>query len=599
MQKGWEFQLKNINKIDGRAVNDIFELKEQLKRKVFSYGDFNFDDEQWHCYKMKRNSAQPSFYTLKFFEVPEKYKELVKFYCLLANYTIRTIQQKVRSVVLFLDYLDNNFPDYQLKHVNYKIMLHFEQYLIDEVQSETMKRHHYTAISDFFKELYEFPELPNEIPTKKKNPFLLSDFKKKNSDKYIPKSVVEQLDVVMKDNKTDIPTCFRLLYWLQRSFPNRLTEVCSIKVDCLKPFYSYYILQIPTTKQNGGYLLEEMKSIPIINNGHGKYIISLFQKMAKERENYLERHPIDNKNEQYLIVSPAFSFYEKDKKIATKFYASEYHEVIEMKRKFPNLSSNQIREKLLEQGIDVSRHMILHYLKEGVSEQYYALKPYSVPTFNKFLNKLIEICQIKDENEKLYKVSSHQFRHNSTTDRLYVGGYTLDQVRTLRNDKGENMVMQYVHQQKEYHKKTWMEATGLKSPNTAPVEFKGTIVNLEDKNVLKRLNRSPNTYLTWEANGKKGVGMCSNISGCNPKGTSVHFECYECDWFVPKAEYYDDYKKEYEYWVNIMNENANKPQRAAHFENAIRNVNILERILKICENGIEKHKSEIENKMNF
>ena len=43
----------------------------------------------------------------------------------------------------------------------------------------------------------------------------------------------------------------------------------------------------------------------------------------------------------------------------------------------------------------------------------------------------------------------------------------------------------------------------------------------------------------WE----KGVGICSDISGCNPKGTSIHFECYACDWFVPKIEYLDDYQK--------------------------------------------------------
>lgn len=517
---------------------------------------------------------------------------------MLTNFTVKTTQQKVKGISFFLNYLEENFPDYNLKNINRKILAHYEEYLISEVSSETVKRQHYSAIRDFIEQLYEFPELPSENPTKRKNPFDSFSFKKKNDDKYIPQEIVEQLDVIMKNDTTAIPTCFRLLYWLQRSFPNRLTEICSIKVDCLKPFYSYYVLQVPTTKQNGGYLLEEMKSIPIMNNGHGKYIISLLQEVMEERKNYLMKHPIAKEDEPYLIVSPAFSFHDNDGKVGTTFYAENYTDVMKIKEEHPNLSANEIRSKLLDMGIDVARHNILKYIKEGVSDQYYSLKPYSVPTFNKFLNKIIEIYQVKDENNHLYKVSSHQFRHNATTDRLYIGGYTLDQVRTLRNDKGESMVMQYVHQQKETHKQMWLESTNLKSPETAPVEFKGSIVNLEDKNVVKRLKRSPNTYLTWEANNKKGVGLCSNISGCNPKGTSVHFECYECDWFVPKAEYYEDYKKESDYWTDIMNENADKPNRAAHFENAIRNVNILERILKICENGIEKHKSELENKLN-
>lgn len=51
-------------------------------------------------------------------------------------------------------------------------------------------------------------------------------------------------------------------------------------------------------------------------------------------------------------------------------------------------------------------------------------------------------------------------------------------------------------------------------------------------------------YLTWEANSQKGVGICSMIQGCKPSGTSVHFGCYECNWFIPKAEYYEDYKSE-------------------------------------------------------
>ncbi|WP_227937010.1 hypothetical protein [Alkalihalobacillus deserti] len=66
----------------------------------------------------------------------------------------------------------------------------------------------------------------------------------------------------------------------------------------------------------------------------------------------------------------------------------------------------------------------------------------------------------------------------------------------------------------------------------------------------------------------------------------MHFECYSCNWFVPKAEYYEDYKIELEYWTKVMEREEGNPSRAAHFENVVRNVNCLERIVKICHNGL-------------
>ena len=42
-----------------------------------------------------------------------------------------------------------------------------------------------------------------------------------------------------------------------------------------------------------------------------------------------------------------------------------------------------------------------------------------------------------------------------------------------------------------------------------------------DNQTINFLSKDVNKYLTWEANGKKGVGICGDISGCNPKGTSI------------------------------------------------------------------------------
>lgn len=48
-----------------------------------------------------------------------------------------------------------------------------------------------------------------------------------------------------------------------------------------------------------------------------------------------------------------------------------------------------------------------------------------------------------------------------------------------------------------------------------------------------------------------------------------------------------------------MTTNAGKVDREAHFENAIRNVNLLERIIPICENGIETIRRAIDTIKTF
>lgn len=156
------------------------------------------------------------------------------------------------------------------------------------------------------------------------------------------------------------------------------------------------------------------------------------------------------------------------------------------------------------------------------------------------------------------------------------------------------MTKYYTHQLVEKHKEIHLNISGLRNSNDSPVEFQGKILNLDNRTV-QQLAKDSKRYLTWEANGKKGVGICSDISGCNPKGTTIHFECYACDWFVPKLEYLEDYKKEFSYWQEIINRTSTDPQRVAHFENAIRNLSYIERIIKICETSVGKFK---EKKLN-
>lgn len=55
-------------------------------------------------------------------------------------------------------------------------------------------------------------------------------------------------------------------------------------------------------------------------------------------------------------------------------------------------------------------------------------------------------------------------------------------------------------------------------------------------------------------------------------------------------------KKEHQYWLDVIERTANDKRRAAHLENAIRNVSYLERIIEICQSGIVEYEGSIKQK---
>lgn len=576
--------------------NDLQTFTEQLKLKVHQFGDFQFEDDIWYCKKKHKDSTEKAAYTINFISIPEEFKTHLKYFALMLNNKVPIIKEKVRRVHYFLEFFRAEFPNHNLSKVNRNIIDYYEQYLSSNTNlSENTKSRRYGVLKDFFSKMSAFPEFPSNLSLKSKNPFKVQSTV--NPDKYIPTEVIKQFDLIMKDEMHNIPNSLRLAYWLQRSFPNRITEVTSIPYDCLKSLYSMYSIQIPTYKQNGGFIKEEIKTIPILNSGHGKYIVDLIKKVQFETKELLQKYKVEDKNTNYLLLSLRYKLYMKNGKLDAYIPGEIYNRLMQIKENNPNYTEKELFEISQQEQLEIKYYTLKRRIKFGIEESYLRLESFNASRFNNTLNRIAELFKIKDADGQLYKISSHQFRHNASTDRLYIGGYTVDQLMAIRNDKGVTMPMQYIHQHKEMHKQMWLDATGLKSPAEAPVEFKGRIFNLEDSKTLGRLSKDPKMYLTWEANSKKGVGLCSMISNCKPDGTSVHFECYECNWFVPKAQYYEDYKAELSYWGNIANESNKNPNRAATYENAIRNINCLERIIKICENGIEKYKQDIQQRI--
>lgn len=519
-------------------------LKELLIGKIHQLGTFHFADNSWYFSKRHKDSLPKGNYTITFHQVPEDYKEWVKYYALLCTSSTSHTLKKCLIIARFLKFIIHNYGYIPKEKIERNHINAYEYELKLSNKSVNLNHFTYSSLQDFFVKLTDFNEMPNIVPTKNINPF--RQIRKKDGQSIIPTKVIRAWDRTMKDQTKDIPLEFRTLYWLIRSFPNRITEILSMKRDCLKSLYSEYILQIPTYKQNGGYTQEEVKSIPVIYTGHGKFVIDLIKELRKQTEELLASHELpENINSDYLFIVRYWTFMEKNGEIKVRYD--------------PRYKNN---------------------LRNWVGFM-----------INNLFKQLTPILNIRDEDRNLIIPTTHQFRHNAVTDRLYKVGYTTEQIRRLTGHKNEAMTKHYTHQLIEKHKEIHLGIENLRSSNDSPVEFHGKIMNLDER-TTKQLSRDPRRYLTWEANGKKGVGICSDITGCNPKGTSVHFECYACDWFVPKLEYLKDYKAEYEYWMDVVDRTSGDTKRAAHFENAIRNVSYLERILKICENGIEHFKEE-------
>ncbi|SCY33715.1 MULTISPECIES: site-specific integrase [unclassified Lysinibacillus] len=522
-------------------------LKKLLLAKISQLGDFNFTDDSWYYVKRHKDSLPKGCYTITFYQVPDLYKIWVKYYALLCESSVSRTCSKCLNVAKFLKFIHAHYPGLSINKINNKHVNAFEYELKISGLSNNIKQSIYSSMQDFFTKLSNFSEMPNTLPTRNINPFRQES--KKLVNKMIPENVIRKWDRAFKDESLNIPLEFRTLYWLLRSFPNRITEILSMKRDCLKSFYSEYVIYIPTFKQSGGYDRDEPKLIPVIYNGHGKYVIDLIKRLQIQTEQLSTFSSLSEVDKEYLFIVQYWGFFNNSGDIGIRFDPR-------YKGKVTNWTGVKI---------------------------------------NKLLEQLALILNIRNDNNELIIPTTHQFRHNAVTDRKYVVGYTTEQIRRLTGHKNEAMTKYYTHQLIKQHKDIHLNISELRSPNNSPCEFRGKILNLDDR-TIQQLSKNPKRYLTWEANGKKGVGICSDISGCNPKGTPVHFECYACDWFVPKLEYYDDYKREYDYWQEIVERTSKDPRRVAHFENAVRNLSYLERIIAICENGIEQFK---EAKLNL
>jgi hypothetical protein len=479
-------------------------LPDELKVKLDLYSNNNrFEDDTWLYDKMiKSKGYNNSDYTWHFTEIPDKYRENVKYYSINENrIQATTMSRRIGRLSVFFKYLENQCGKIDLQNVTNVTLDDFKSYLLRAKLKSAYKRDIWSDTYRYFVTMKGWPEQSKRIPLSNKNPWTTRNQGRRNDNKYIPEFVAEQLDRLFYNNNI-LPVTQLLLYWLLRLIPSRGGEVASMSLDCLKPVGDgRYVLTIPHFKQSA-HAQPELRMVYLKGEGIIAYLISLI-------------------NKQQLI--------------AQKFSANDLF--IAAKCQFRIDKRNNTEEYIIEKRIvSVSAAYITRFLK----------------TYCKRYN-------IKDEDGKPYKVTSHQFRHNGISDRIDAG-FTLLEIRDMTGHKGDAMPRwAYYHPSQgklvEQQKKV-IKTTKDKGVEVLPkVSFRGRILNIDDATERKLL-ANPRAY-------KLRNGICSDITSCK----SGIFECLVCDYFIPKVEdldYWEEMVKHWEEKVEISKRNGKADENAEY-----------------------------------
>lgn len=414
--------------------------------------DANFSDDSWLCDKKKESVAQEnSVYTIYFSSVPDEYKTLVKHFSLLKlneGKSVGNVKNHIKGFVLFAKFLKRNKLD--LINMNNETALVFKKQLVNSNYKNSYKHGIWSSLNVIFSETITWEGTPNTNYFKGSNPFPKDE---NHEYKYIPCFVINQLDKVFR--MENIPLYLRVFYWIARSIPSRANEVLGMNLDCLKPYGEDWVIIMPTWKQNGGYIISQIRRIYLKYEGHGKFLIDLIRAQQEEAKEFQGK--MSQEDSGMLFAHARYSFMKRT-------------------QKYSRSTNKPILFKL---------SALLHILREICNR-------YNVTT----------------EEGKIYNFTTHQLRHNGITDRLYAG-FTPIQIALMTDHQTHEMIIKaYNHEQKE--KLIEKQKLVYSDQSRKPVYFKGRILNM-DECLEKRLLTNIRAYRINE------LGICSDITGCEGK----------------------------------------------------------------------------------
>lgn len=527
----------------------------ELRKKTLQFGDFNFEEDVWYCSKYHNDSRVNGIYTIYFYKTPLKYKEITKYFALLYGGAISTKNEKVQYINHFYKFLEYEYPKMSISQVSQKIFGKFVDYLTLIELGKRSKDKALQAAKIFFETMHNFEEVPYLNLKNTPNPFS-KNRKKSLVNRIIPINDLKKLDEFIYQ-MNEIPLVFRTYYWILRTYPNRHSEVASIRKDCLTSMQEHYLLRIPSTKTNGGYPVPEIKAIPMAYSGHSKYIIELIREQQKQVEILRDSIPLN----QYYKHCYDFLF---------------IHQMFNLR-------------------IDNGKLIVDYdYKYPGSTKDSRLLFPLTERLMNKHLGVISKYLNIDGG----VAITTHRFRHNAISDRRNFG-YTREQTMQLTDHKSSTMHEIYYHQDRERHIEVFKEIENkLINFSEVPVLFQGKVMNIDNPMIEKALlKKGMEQHLInrLKKPGGRTIGVCGELTSgdCNPKGTAFQYECYGCDWFIPSGDSIDDYKEDYEFWSKVRDNSQDDHKRIAVYENAVRNMALLNRIISICMDSIETHKENM------
>lgn len=463
----------------------------------------NFNGAVWYFDKLRRSAGHaPHSYKIYFAGIPDKYINVVRFWVLLRvrnGMSITSTSGGVVALGYFLGFLVKEAAAPNLSGVNRMVIEAYEEHLRSRCTGKkSTKELRWTAVANFFRDMQTWPQMPAMMPVPTGNPFSRTELDRKHDQRLVPEMVLEQLDEAYRDES--VPLEDRLTYWILRSIPSRISEVCSIDLDCLRPYEfngrKGFILTIPEWKQSANQHRPRKKLVHILDEGHGKFLLDMVreqQRIAKIVENVLP-----GSKRGYLMVA---------------------------------LDPRRSRDVLLRKAVEVEPTLF------GDTNTFRCTAfILTQPRVLIRMKKLVSRAKVSGPDGSPYDALTHCFRHNGVTERLYEG-FSFVEIRDMTGHHGNQMLSTaYVHVNADEIKARAKERRE-KGEQGPPILFQGRIMNLSPEKAA-RLLENPRAFRIGN------LGICSDVTSCK----NDLFECLDCDDLVPDADNEDYYVTEHEKW---------------------------------------------------
>lgn len=467
---------------------------EDAIKALKDYSPSEYNDSKWLITVAQKQKNSPSYENKLSFEgFPcDDRVDMTKRWAiqmLLMRQSLSQIRQKIYRVRQFIENTSNHenkyFSDYSEKDI-----VDFYHYVFENEQTLQNQLEKWLFLKQFMSDI----GCGEQALMMEKITVPLHHKKKRHDEKYIPDEIAKRMDYIFKTDET-IPLPYRCIYWTLRLLINRINEVCSMQENCLKQVTEdTYVLTLPTFKQSGPYAVPQLRLVEIKYEGIGSYLIDLL----KEQIEYAKEHHDPDAEVNFLFRSPCYMYIQKSGKYS--IWGTEIHSLNRM-----NVSN--------------------------------------------FFKKFCKGHDLTDENGDPYNITTHQFRHNATSDRLNSGIFRAIDIITLTGHHNTAMVEQsYTHTTpKQLAEKVHnIEHGDVNTP--APVIFHGRVIN--GVNTDKRLEQIAARPFAKRIH---NLGICSDIRGCSKD----RFQCLKCEYLVPDVADLDYYIHEKEDWEQKLEKARN------------------------------------------